>query len=253
MATALTKRRGDGTPLTRPPEIEEGLDLALAEGLPSLIRRAQVKDTSSPEYLGSECLVHLVRDSARRGVATISNLLLPVLLARCERTLLSKIPRGVPDADHLREEVLGAFVLILAKGCSAEDDGESDFYECRFNLAFRMLRISVVRREQAKSVGVMPLIEDVIAADDENAGRLENALRTRSGQVDGLVLAEFLDALPPEEREAVVLHYVMGYKIESKDKDEPTVATRCGVSGRTIRDRLNRARERCKQMKREDT
>jgi DNA-directed RNA polymerase specialized sigma24 family protein len=45
----------------------------------------------------------------------------------------------------------------------------------------------------------------------------------------------------------------MGHKIESLEKTEPTVATICGVSGKTIRTRLKRARARLSQIMTEDT
>ena len=252
MARPLTKLTKTGTLYTRPAPVEANIDEALAEDLPALSRRAQVTDPGSPDYLRSECLVHLIRDSIRRGDSAMQSTLLPILLGRCEANLRSKIPRSVANADHLHDEVLGEFALILAKGGSAEDNGVLDYYECKFNHAFRTLRISVLRREQGETDGTEPLPEYAGEPDEDVARRVVEALQSPASQADGLMLADLLNALPPDERQAVVLRYVMGHEVESSDKNEPTVAKICGVSGRTIGSRLKRARERFSQLKRED-
>lgn len=48
-------------------------------------------------------------------------------------------------------------------------------------------------------------------------------------------------ALPEDERKAVILCGVLGLKEESEDPTIVTAATLCGVTGRTIRNRLKRA------------
>ena len=54
-------------------------------------------------------------------------------------------------------------------------------------------------------------------------------------------LLKEINNLPPDEREAVILCHVMGFKVESEDPEETTAATLCDVTGRTIRNRLSRA------------
>ena len=48
-----------------------------------------------------------------------------------------------------------------------------------------------------------------------------------------------IDALPSDERDAVILVHVLGYKEESEDPEGETAATRCNCD--TIRNRLTRA------------
>jgi alpha-ketoglutarate-dependent taurine dioxygenase len=62
---------------------------------------------------------------------------------------------------------------------------------------------------------------------------------------------EFLATMPPEDREAVILVAIKGYKIESEDPDEETAATLCGVSGRAIRKRLKKAGMQLKKFQQE--
>ena len=243
MARPLTKLTKTGTLYKRPAAIEANVDGALAQDIATLGCRAQVTDRGSPDYLTSECLVHLIRDSIGRADIAMQNTLVPVLLGRCEAILRSKIPRN----EHLREEVLGEFALLLV-----ENTTELDYFECRFNHAFRTFRSEVRRTEKKHTDGVVSLSKVAYMADEDLALQIEEALRGRTAQTNGLLLDEMLDALPPDERKAVSLHYRMGYEIESKDPNKPTVATLCNVSGRTIRSLLKQARERLYKLLKED-
>ena len=58
-----------------------------------------------------------------------------------------------------------------------------------------------------------------------------------------------IEALPPDEREAVMLVHIFGYKEESENPEEETAATRCNCTGRTIRNRLTRAAAKLSRFK----
>ena len=62
-------------------------------------------------------------------------------------------------------------------------------------------------------------------------------------------LARGIEALPADERDAVILVHVLGYKEESEDPAEETAATRCNCTGRTIRNRLTRAAAKLSRFK----
>lgn len=71
---------------------------------------------------------------------------LPVLLGRCEANLLAKVPNtGMPDAASLRQDILDELAGLFATDTTTDGSDELDFYECRFNKAFRTLRIDAVR------------------------------------------------------------------------------------------------------------
>jgi cysteine desulfurase len=61
MAQPLTKLTRTGQLYTRPPSVEAKIDQALTEDEPRLWTRLQVTDRRAPDYLTSECLVHLFR------------------------------------------------------------------------------------------------------------------------------------------------------------------------------------------------
>ena len=243
MVRPLTRCRRDGVRYVRPQAIETEIEVALREDPATLRERLLITDKASPDHLSSECLVHLIRDALRRRDDERLNRALPVLLGRCEAILRTKIANSLQGADQLREEVLSEFSEFLASDGTGERPDDLDFYECRFNAAFRVLRIEAVRRElkrlerTAEPLG--PGDERAAHAHDEDAfARLESS-RTR----------EAINALPPDERKALVLHHEYGYKVESTDPGEVTVATLCKCTGRTIRNRLSRAAARLSELK----
>ena len=249
MARPLTKRKKDGTPYVRPRSVERALDCALLLAPDVLIERAYIDDQSRAEYLSSECLVHIIREANRRRDVNLRNQLLTPLLLRCERILRAKIPVSIwPNAAELREEVLGQFGELIAVDCATEDASDLDYYEVRFNDAFRALRIDLLRSEKRYNEGRVELPSrsdrEESALDTASMSCLAKALTQTPAPEDAIFhqeLCRAVDALPPDERQAVILHFFYDYEIESIDPQKETVATKCGVTGKTIRNRLARA------------
>ncbi len=185
------------------------------------------------------------------------SLVLPVLLGRCEANLLIKVPDGqIREAASLREEILGAFSELFASDGSGENPNELNFFECRFNRAFKFFRIDMVRRETARldPVAQMPEPDEdgEPGPNDEVFARVSEAFRSAPTQEGELVWSELYDAileLPEDERDAVILVHVLGYKEESDDPETVTAATRCNCTGRTIRNRLTRAAKKLARFK----
>lgn len=122
MARPLLKKNEKGT-LTRPPSIEVKIDAALTQDWTTLSRLARVIDPRSPDFLPSECLVHLIRDAIRRGEDRISSVLMSRLLNRAEANLLRTVPDSrMRDAEAVRQEILSSLALMFA-----EDGGSHRF------------------------------------------------------------------------------------------------------------------------------
>lgn len=249
MVQTLTKAGDDDGPLIRPKVIEAQIHAALHLNALGIRTRLSVTDRADSEYVQSETLVHLVRHGRRTNNQNLISLVLPVLLNRCERNLLVTVPDGqLPEAASLREEILGGFSELFAIDGSGDVPDELDFYECKFNRAFRFFRIDMVRRETArlKTIAQMPEPDDDGDPDayEDVFARVSETFRALATQENGVFRSEVLDAiqgLPPDERDAVILVHVIGYQEESEDPDEETAATRCNCTGRTIRNRLTRA------------
>jgi hypothetical protein len=248
MVRPLTKRTGSGDRYTRPPNIEAVIDAALALDWPALHQRTCVRDRRSPDYLPSECLVHLIRKAHRDHHDTMRDQLLAILLGRCEATLAATLPDGrVPNAAYVRDEALGRLGELFAEDGTGDHPDELDYFEVRFNAAFAALRTDLVREE----VRVLRRASPV--PDDEAIARRPDAvLRSPATPEHGLFLTQLCHAiqtLPPEERDAVILCHIMGYAEEADDPAKRTAATICGVTGRTIRNRLTRAAAKLSRFK----
>lgn len=255
MTRPLTKKDNDGNLYIRPEAIE-AIDTALKQDLAVLQLRAEVMDKESPNYLRTECLVHIIRRAKRVGDERTMSALLPWLLARCEGVLLKRIPDSRPNGAEIREDILGEFSVLFAEDGSGEHPDELDFYECRFNLAFRTFRTGLLRSETAHAGPLKPFPAEeeagFFAEDEERVTALPEALRNQPRQLESACYSELLNAvnaLPSDERKAVVLCCVLGLKEESNDPAEPAASKLCGVTPRTIRNRLERAARKLSQFK----
>src|SRR5216683_3061457 len=181
------------------------------------------KNFWSGTYLPSECLVHLIRKAHRDNNETVRDPLLSILLDRCEATLAATLPDSrAPNAAYLRDEVLGRLGELFAEDGTGDNPDELDYFEVRFNAAFAALRADIVRAELRAVRRSSPL------PDDEAISRLPNTvLRNPATQENSLFLKDLLQAintLPPEERDAVVLCHILGYKEEADDPVKRTAA-----------------------------
>ncbi len=259
MATPLTKRDQNGDLYKRRNLIEDAINNLMNENLENLTRRASIPNTSSPDYVPSECLVHFIRGARQTDDEPMLSALLPVLLRRCEGTLLSKIANDLPHAEEIREEILGQFSELFAADGIGDYPNELDFFEVNFNQAFRTFRIDILRQERRKEIvrgqsNIPASFEDSEGApsDDEFFVRLSKEFHSPPSQERELILRQIkqaINALPAEEREAVVLCCLLGYEQESNDPQKRTAATICDVTGKTIRNRLRRAAARLSQFK----
>lgn len=257
MARALTKTDLSGKLYIRPGDVEAAIDAAIKQDLDTSAKRAWISNPDKAEFLPMECLVHLLRDAGRRRDDHTMRTLMPPLLARCENLLRAKIPdNSFPNAPELREDILGDFSLLFAEDGSKENSDELDFYECRFFRAFLVFRIGYLRRERARLKELISLPtsteEDSHSSDEDVFARVSEAFRSQPTQVAKLLEKDLVSAinnLPSDERKAVVLCHVLGLKEESEDPSAVTAATLCGVSGRTVRNRLTRAATKLSQFK----
>jgi hypothetical protein len=256
MARPLEKTRRDGTLYTRSSEIEAAIDTAIGQDLETVCDQTQISNPRAKNYLPSEILVYLIREARRNGQEEAQSKLLVQLLERCAAILISKVPdSGIATAPQLREDILGDFAELFGTDGSLQDRHELDFYEVRFNLAFRTFRITRVRTELDRLNSTRALPDPAspgVPIDSEVLARLSDLSRTASDPEQFVIrkqLEAAIRALPKDERDALVLCRLIGLKEESEDPNELTAATLCGVTGRTIRYRLATALEKLSGLK----
>jgi DNA-directed RNA polymerase specialized sigma24 family protein len=165
------------------------------------------------------------------------------LLRRCEVILKAKVTVDiVATAQELREEILGSFAALFAEDGQPGATNNLDFFECRFYQAFRRFRLPLIKRERAR---IEPLespsrdTEDSDGeSDDEFFAKFAGTFRGTEHSINYELRQTFLKligTLPNKHQKALVLHYYHGLPVESDDSSLTTVATSCGVTGRTVR------------------
>jgi hypothetical protein len=249
MARALQKITKQGVGYRRPPEIEASIRRALGEDLTEQLRRARVNDPNDPDFMCSECLLHLAREARITGDRRALDKLLPLLLKRCQRRLEKTISGSEAIAGEKREELLNEFGLLLAKAGTNHDSTGLDIFECRFNAGFVYLKFKhqkADRRRENKLRDLSTVRDDEGNLVDPEAflTRLSRAAYMPANQEDFIFLDEILKAinhLPEAQRSAVLLCGVQGYAPASEEPTEITAATICGISGTAARKNLRKA------------
>ena len=249
MARALQKVTKKGADYRRPPDVEASIRRALGEDLPEHLRRARISDPRDPDFMRSECLLHLAREARITGNRRALDKLLPLLLKRCARRLETTIPGSHANAAEKRQELLNEFGLLLANAGTHQDSTDLDIFECRFNKGFVYLKFKHQKADRRRE----NKIRDLSAVRDSEGNlidpeallaKLSRAARTPANQEDFVFVDEVLKAiqnLPDAQRRAIVLCGIEGYAPASEDPGEITAATICGISGTAMRKNLRKA------------
>lgn len=237
MAQPLTKRSAkDGKPYTRRSDVEANIDGAIGNSLAILEQRLQIAQPTSPGYLTSECIVYLFRDAIAKADEQRLSALFTTLVKRCDRTLRHRIRDGdIPGAEAVRQVALDKLTDVLAAATA-----DLDFYEVHFNRAFKNIYLSALRSDKRRR-DHFPIAP---SEGNELPELTSSIVETPEQEVLASDLMAAIDALPPKERIAVLLVKYQGYDVESTDRLQETAATICGVTGRTIRQRLEQARQK---------
>ena len=249
MARSLTKKDQTDKVYTRPVAVEAEIDEVLLLDTSELRDRLLLSDSASPEFLSPECLVHLFRYFKRISDDDLVNVVTEVLLMRCKKRLQGKFSDRLPvEAIGLRKQVMDAFVDLLVRSGAGEDPDKLDYYEVRFNKAFRMLCLMQSRKHSTQRDPIVPMPVCRDSSQDEGGedywSRLLPPLQVPARAEDAYLLKQVLEAirqLPAEERKAVVLR-TLGHPVESSDPKQVTIATLCNCTGTTVHNRLKRAR-----------
>lgn len=255
MARPLTRLK-HGVPYSRPPDVEAQIDEVLRLDRVGLRRRLLITSKGAPGYVRSETLVNLTRDAHRLREGERRDEILRVLLGRCEAILTTGVSHRLPNAEQIREDALSDFLEILVADGTAENPDELDYYECKFESGLRTLRIDAIRRELKVVNGNVDLEcgdVDEPAADGDTLTRVSAAFRDPDTPQSVVFMEELwvaINALPFDERKAVVLVHILGFDEESEtDPEKVTAATLCHCTGRTIRNRLSRAAKKLARFK----
>ena len=231
----------------RPAKIEA--QIASLDGMPSdkLTERIKIRSPDHVNHILPETLVFLTRRALDRKDHKLGRLLVQELTGRCFKILLNQIDaEAYADQISICEDIISKFVELFAKDLAGRKT-PLDFYECRFNRAFKGLRIDHLRTVTLKG-RILEMPDDQPFDPGDSANSVDEseveALRAPPNQETAYILsriANALKSLPDGQRNAFVLVRLLGYKTHSKNPEEVTAAARCKCSDRTIRNRLKQA------------
>ncbi len=265
MVAPLTRKTRGGDVLRRPARIQAEIAAALRLSTGEILERAAAKtarkadvseQAASGETMSEECMVHLIRRGlrARTGATTplpgrLAEDLTPHLLERCERGLRRSI-RGFPPSAcaEIREEILGRLAVSLAG-----PGDEADFFEVRFALALKRLRIDVCRQERRRLHGLVALEEPLGKNADDSEATIDRAPPSPASQEERLLIQQALSKLTPEERKVLVLHKLAGVPLSSTVTSGATLVALLGRSERTLRNRLRSAEAKLEGLRQEQS
>lgn len=263
MLTPLTKKRGNGDLYERFPKTDAIIEQLIALPRDEVVRRLAHRSRTHTEFVPSECLIYLLREASRQGNRSDwFNTLFLALYARCERNLAHAVSYGaVSDAETVREDILGEFQIILARGLGPEPQ-RRDVFEVVFDKAFVALRKNVLKKrrhiehkEKAELRSVDHHDEDeTLSGHEPVQPEPDNAmgLNATELQIFRIQATERIDALPDKERRAVTL-ILDGHKIDASAPTKPSIAELCDVDERTVRNWLKSAAARLSDKLHGDT
>jgi RNA polymerase sigma-70 factor (ECF subfamily) len=164
--------------------------------------------------------------AAAAGDRAAAHALLLALLPRI-RNLVRYLIRGDADTDDLAQEAL----IAILRGLGSFR-GESSFERWADRVAVRATFAGIRRRRRESN--------ELAAAEPEL--RLASAAATPDDEfADRRQAAALLDALPVEQRHAMVMHHVLGMSV-------PEIARELGVPAETVRSRLRLGRTRLREL-----
>lgn len=241
----LTRRKKDGTIYLRPDNVEPLLT-TLAE-LPRdvLLERSRIRDRKNADYIPSECLLHFIRASRRDNSDAWFERQYKILVERVLRAL----PRVETSGDQaslanerIRNAVFDRFVELLAKD-RREPDNKLDFFEVRFDLAIKRLRVDAQERVWGEHNRTDSMDDDTGGVGDDVA----EAASANPFDSDALFDPIFrerlyvaIDALPPEQSRTMHL-LLLEWQIHSSDPEVMTIAKALGCTDRSVRNYRDRA------------
>ena len=253
MPAPLRKTKDDGSPYTRPPDVEASIDALLALGRMDLLQRCKISDSRQPDYVRSECILHFVRLAKADNNDRHFEELFKILRARVRRALPAAerfVEEGtnasVPtSAVQIRDEVVFRFQELLCLDRAGYEE-RLDYFEIKFDGA-----VANLRRTARKKAWRDENRSDSLTYDDETSEptkEVEDAFARlhplSTSKMDDpayrLRLDAAIDSLPADQRRVIEM-LLQNFQIESDDPEMTTIVKVLGCTEKTVRNRRDRA------------
>jgi len=246
----LRKQKSDETTYTRPESVSTFIRRSLGWSFDQLMERASILDQRNPGYVPSEALVYHLRqtkfDNSDGRFVALYNALRGRVEAACPRASKTVGNQQFENARlaEIRDAIVEHVTELMFTDRHTYNE-QLDYYECRFNHAVRMLRITkfqeVGRKENPKEALYDAVTGDV-RMDVEQA--LEGLKRACLSQEENLTyriqVRREIDALPTDEQKVIDM-LLTDIPIEATNDDDPSISKLLGCTEKTVRNRRDRA------------
>jgi DNA-directed RNA polymerase specialized sigma24 family protein len=239
-------RRDNGLPYVREADVEAQVraisTLSARERRERLLATAQAWDDAG--RLREETLVYFLREFAARSDDDMAWQIAELLVERTASHVQRKLARWrltPEDADDCTRDLFTALCeAVFDRGAAAE------FWEVRFWVCLdRRLWNLIERRQAIADSEVRPSDQVEDGEGEQDVDRLFTRIADTGATPEVMAeRAEALSLLTENERRAVYLCYIEGLPEESEDPERPSAAKMLGVTGRSIRNYLRRAKEK---------
>ena len=246
----LTKRRSDGTLYTRRADVEEALARLIEQSREQIVSALKIRDSSSPLYIKSECIIYLIRETRNDNDESYFNDLYRELMRR----LSSALPRVAGEradlsenvyAANARDRVRDAFVAKLTED-RAEPGTALDYFEVMFAGAIAALRKTSMQRARRQAARSEPIADEEMNEPSLAVERAVGSLDLKEELLsdDPIYRSRVADAIKalPDKLGRVVELIMRDMPIDSSDDSVMTIRKAIGVkSEKTVRNRRDEA------------
>jgi hypothetical protein len=246
----LRKTKTDGTPYTRPDEIEARLEHLEKLPVSEQVRQCEIESEDETDFVPPECVVYLMRN--RRDVdrdddtaKTLYQILFRRLLGQLPRTEQEDYPKQLATAVAVREQVVGRFAELMTKDRESYEE-QLDLYEARFAFSVARLR-KTARRDAFKNANREKPLDAM-----QDGGEMSRAEETQLEISNSSIFDElyekdyrrrYSEAIVhlPDDLRIVIELYREGVPFESKDPEKLTISRVIKRTPKTARDYCEQA------------
>ncbi|GAB4452181.1 MAG: hypothetical protein OHK0029_02730 [Armatimonadaceae bacterium] len=198
----------------------------------------------SEDRLREETLVYFIREFFRYEDPDTAWYLVETLIERVAAHVQRKLARWrltPEDADDCVRDLYAYLCEALL-----DTSASAEFWEVRFWVCLdRRLWNLVEKRQHTADAELSPGDQEADSSDDKDADRLIAQLVDTNPRPDEVVeWAEARSLLSENEWMALYLVYALGMPEESEDPNRETAAKLMGVTGRSIRNYLKKAKQK---------
>ncbi len=240
-------RRDNGLLYTREKEVEA--QVRMLSQLPGRLRRERLLDLRQRTIaweddgrLREETLVYFIRECALRGEPDTAWHLIETLVERVSAHVQRRLARWRLTPDDAEDCTRDLFASL----CEALFDTSTtaEFWEVRFWVCLdRRLWNLIEKRQHAADTELNPGDQESDPDNEKDADRLIAQLVDSGPKPEELAeWSEAREILNDNEWMAVYLVYHLGIPEESEDPNRQTAAKIMGVTGRSVRNYLKRAK-----------